>query len=226
MIRVLHGFAEQEPMHGLLQENGFIPVHRPFFSHESLSVCLPKVPPELVLISSARTVDYWGEWGHYIQTHGIPVLAIASKTHKKLRQVGIEADMASGSGEGLVALLDTKSCSSFVHLGAERISSTLQKALEDQQRPYLRISVYRSTVLPHLEGFRLLVDVGCVNSERCAELWAQSLMEVPVVCLGQSTQKRALELGLRVLGIAKEPSREMLVAELVHLRTKGAFSMQ
>jgi uroporphyrinogen-III synthase len=210
LYRILHGFLEKEPMHSLLFADGVEPIHRPFLEHEAISFSMPTNPPEVVLVSSARTVDYWGGWGSYLKEKRIPVLSISSKTRERLRTEGIESLSGTGTGDGLVALLEEIDCSSFVHIGAEETSRRLNAALSSQRKSYKRVAVYRSAMSRSFFCEEGSLDLGCLNSERCAHIWKRYNPDIPVVCLGTSTRRQAEELGLVVLGTAKLPSRASL----------------
>ena len=88
-MKILHGFSEKEPMHSLLCASGLEPVHVPFLEHEGLHIQKPTDIPEVILVSSARTIQYWGAWGEWIRQHSIRVVAISSKTHQALEAEGI-----------------------------------------------------------------------------------------------------------------------------------------
>ncbi|MAA79407.1 MAG: hypothetical protein CL916_09115, partial [Deltaproteobacteria bacterium] len=160
-MKILHGFSQKEPMHTLCTSYGLEPVHVPFLEHEGLTFDEPKEIPDVVLVSSARTIQYWGVWGQWIRTHNILVIAISKKTQRALYDEGISSLCAQGTGSLLVKMLDEIHCSSFVHIGAAELSSKLQLALMDQNRPYSRIPVYLSRPNP---DFTVAEDVmlGCV----------------------------------------------------------------
>lgn len=213
-MKVQHGFSQKEPMHSLLQSHKLEPVHVPFLEHEGLNVAHPTVIPQAVLVSSARTVQYWGEWGRWIRRHSILVIAISKKTQLALEQRGIQSRCARGTGEHLVGMLDETDCSSFVHIGALEPSSNLQNSLRNQSKPYSRIPVYSSRPCSTFsvgEG----VVLGCLNSERCATIWSVHAPQIPVVCIGQTTKARAFTLGLDIQGVAREPTREALAEAAV-----------
>ena len=209
-MKILHGFSEKEPMHSLLRASGLEPVHVPFLEHEGVHIQKPKAIPEVVLVSSARTIRYWGAWGEWIRQHAIRVVAISSKTQQALEAEGIPSYCAKGTGDQLVRMLDMMDCASFVHIGAQELSSKLDASLLAQQRPYIRVPVYRSYPNPH---FDVGVDVvlGCLNSERCAKIWSIHAPLIPAVCIGETTKAKAIVLGLDVLGVANTPTRESLV---------------
>lgn len=215
MLRIVqHGFSEQEPMHTLLRMQGVEPIHAPFLEHEALEVERPSVIPEVILVSSARTVSYWGAWGSWIRNHRIPVVSISQKTQQRLMKEGISSLCAQGTGDRLIEMLDTLPYSSFFHIGAWALSSKLEAAFQNQERPYHTIPVYRSK--KHRDFFvHEDVVLGCLNSERCANIWKEHSPNTPVVCLGTTTAKRALTLGLDVRGIAEHPSREKMVDAVV-----------
>lgn len=209
-ICVQHGFSQKEPMHSLFLSHGLTPVHVPFLEHRGLFVEVPDRIPEIVLVSSARTIQFWDGWSQWILKHNVPVIAISKKTQRALSLEGITSFCAKGTGDKLVEMLNTMNHQSFVHIGAAELSSTLQAALESQTKDFVRIPVYRSQ--QHSE-FTVAHDVslGCLNSERCASIWRKYAPQVPVVCIGETTKKRALKLELNVLGVATEPTREALV---------------
>jgi|GEM_PF-5171856 len=216
MLCILHGFSEKEPMHSLLIKGGSRPIHRPFLLHTAMEFFVPVEIPEAIVISSARTLEYWGEWRDFIQKHGVKVYAIGPKTSKKLLQSGIHAVVAEGSGLSVMKRVQQDRVSSFLHIGAETISKTLSNAMKEVNIPYSRVVVYKSIAHPQFE-IPKEVDRGCLNSERCARIWAKYGFEIPVLCLGQSTAQEAKRLGLKIIAVAAQPTRE----ELVRIALKG-----
>ena len=218
-MKILHGFSQKEPMHSLLKIHGMDPVHVSFLEHEGLDVPEPNTIPEIVLVSSARTVRFWRSWGDWIRMHAIPVIAISMKTQNALEEQGISSICAKGTGDQLVSMLNTMECTSFIHIGAQELSSKLNEALLSQKRAYTRIPVYRSYPNPQ---FRVEADValGCLNSERCAKIWSIYAPQIPVVCIGQTTKAYAVALGLHVQGVAQTPTRESLVEVAVAVARK------
>ena len=213
-MKIQHGFTKKEPMHSLFLSHGVEAVHIPFLEHQGLDVTEPTKVPEVVLISSARTIQYWGVWGQWIRTYKIPVLAISTKTQVALQNEGIPSLCSRGTGDQLVKMLDEVNCSSFVHIGAAELSSRLASALRVQHRVYDRIPVYKSWKNPDFfvgDG----VVLGCLSSERCALIWSEHAPNTPVVCIGHTTENRARTLGLEVLGVAAEPTKEALVGAAV-----------
>ena len=210
MLRILHGFSEKEPMHSLIRKNGGIPYHRPFLTHIPLEFSIPSFIPKAILISSARTILYWGEWYDLIVSHRIAVYSIGQKTQAKLAAIGIKGILAGGTGDSLVSRVEADGNSSFVHIGAMTISKNLQAAFDNCSIPFAREMVYKSAAHPHF-SVPENIDIGCLNSERCARIWASKSHNIPVVCIGESTKKEAMALGLRVLGTASRPNREELV---------------
>ena len=195
------------------------PVHVPFLEHEGLDVMEPKDIPEVILVSSARTISFWGAWGEWIRLHAIPVVAISTKTQHALEELGIPSICAKGTGDRLVSMLDTTEYTSFIHIGAQELSSKLNEALLSQKKVYTRIPVYRSYPNPK---FTVETDValGCLNSERCAKIWSIYAPQIPVVCIGQTTKAYAVALGLHVQGVAQTPTRESLVEVAVAVARK------
>jgi uroporphyrinogen-III synthase len=196
-------------MHSLFEKHGLSSVHVPFLEHEGLEIQPPETIPEVILVSSARTLLYWGEWSAWIRNHQIPVISISKKTKARLQEEGIVSHCAQGTGDRLVEMLQRYSYRSFCHIGALELSSKLESSFRLQTRPYQRIPVYRSQVNDSFyvsEG----VDLGCLNSERCAQIWKDHAPQTPVICLGETTASRAVDLGLNVRGVAKVPSRESL----------------
>ena len=196
-------------MHSLILQGGGEPYHVPFLAHSRVPFSLPANVPDAVVVSSARTLQYWDGCRDFILKHDIPVYAIGKKTSQRLLDVGIQALLADGSGDSLIQKVVQDRVSSFVHIGAEQVSKNLHEALMSSVVPFTRIIVYKSTAHPAF-CVPSNIDVGCLNSERCARIWAQNTTCIPVVCLGQSTQKEALRLGLSVLGVASIPAREEL----------------
>ncbi len=218
-MRILHTCVEPSPFDEIFSQAGFASVHLSFLQHKSLGNPCPSSSPELVLISSARTVEHARGLREWVRGE-TKVLAIGRKTAKALCKAQIDvAHVAEGTGPSLVNAIRLFPCESFWHVGAQELSQPLEQALKNQSKTYRRWKVYSSGPIPELAArVRALPPYALTTlaSPRVARLFAQH-GEGPVVCIGPSTAAQAEESNLAVLGVAATPSKESLAQLAVRI---------
>ncbi|MEC7985669.1 MAG: uroporphyrinogen-III synthase [Myxococcota bacterium] len=212
-MRILNTCAYPEPFKSICENAGLESVHVPFIQHRAIVSKHPEAVPELVLISSARTAQYVENLREWVRES--PVHAIGESTARSLLDIGVQVHfVANGSGRSLVESVNRVSCSSFWHVGAEILSSPLERSLRHQKRPFFRWKVYTSFANETL-GKQILalpkISVTCLASPRAARLLKRHFTG-PVVCIGQTTAEEALKLGLEVVGVAERTSKESLAS--------------
>jgi uroporphyrinogen-III synthase len=191
---------------------------------------LPHILPtqvDRIVITSARVLDFV-ELG---ALKGVPVAVVGPRTARACVSAGLRVDVVPtrALGSALLAALGVLTGQRVLYLRAAEVPPELEEGLIAAGAKLTSVAVYR-TGCP--AGARAaLRDLGAVDGVLLASgsaaihLQQSGGADLPVFCIGPSTERVARELGFEVLGVAQEHTSEGLArCVLDHLLSEARGS--
>jgi len=218
-MRTLITRENPEPLAGQLSGLGLDSIHVPLVMLEATGLKPPPGVPEWALVTSAAVTRFAPQLDQILGNS--KVVAVGNQTADALEGVGIKVAKVGEAGGiealGLVGLVVDELC---WYVGAEHPSVGLKEAME--RRGVLHWPVYRNCVPKDAVERLHSATYDCVTfasgSAVRAFVGSVGVPRVPVVVLGPSTKQAAESLGVRVAGMAAEPTMQSLAAAVNQLQ--------
>lgn len=152
---------------------------------------------------------------------GVPVAAVGPRTQAACERAGLRVDVVPDQavGTALVQALGDLRGKRVLYPRAEQVPPELERGLQAAGAVVTSVAVYR-TVCPPQAG-AVLRGLGPVDAALLASGSAATHLHrigggnIPVFCIGPSTQKVAEALGFEVLGVASPHTSEGLAQRVL-----------
>ena len=184
------------------------------FMYHGLTVTQWPEPGSVVVVTSARSFEFHSNTKYWSDRR---LFVVGKGTESAAKSLGLEPEFI-GHGGGASAVRAARKVTNGIihHLGGQYLSQPLRGALSGIR--HNRISLYGRKQNPLFEEAKNNIRLSAVSSPATAAAIGKhpTFSNAPCVCIGPTTQNAAIEAGLQVVGMAKEPSFQSLIQEAVN----------
>ena len=196
-----------------LSQLGIPYLHLCPYNYHGLTVTQWPAPGSVVVVTSARSFEFHSNSEYWRNRR---LFVVGKGTEAAAKRLGLTPEFIGHEG-GASAVHAAQQATDGVihHLGGQELSRPLKEALKGIQ--HKRTSLYARVHNPHFNEAVELIRLSAIASPAVAKEIGQhpTFSRAPCVCIGPTTQSAALEVGLHIVGVAKEPSFKSLIQQAV-----------
>ena len=196
-----------------LSQMGIPYLHLCPFRYHGLTVTQWPAPGSVVVVTSARSFEFHSKLENWSNRR---LFVVGKGTESAAKKLGLVPEfIGHEGGASAVRAASQVTNGTIHHLGGQNLSQPLRAALSGVR--HNRVSLYARMQNPKFYEAKNQIRLSVIASPSSAAAIGKhpTFSNAPCVCIGPTTQNAAIEVGLHIVGMAKEPSFKNLIQEAV-----------